>query len=82
MAGYLWDESAWIVKTDGHDVMQWNQTYGVKGSSITGVVETQVGVYLLGSISNLKDAGLIMTDKVGVELWNVTCPRSWFACWI
>jgi hypothetical protein len=74
LAGYLWDQSAWVVKTDWQGVMQWNRTYGAKGSSITGIVETRSGGYLLESISNLKDAGLIMIDKAGIELWNLTCP--------
>jgi hypothetical protein len=74
MAGYLWQKSAWIVKTDAEDNMQWNQTYGVNGSSVTCVLETQGGGYLLMAISNLKDVGLIMTDNAGKELWNMTFP--------
>ena len=74
MAGYLWQKSAWILKTDTQGNMQWNQTYGTDGSSITDALETQSGGFLLVDISNLTDAGLIMTDKLGNELWNMTLP--------
>jgi hypothetical protein len=74
MAGYLWDKCAWVVKTDAEGNMQWNQTYGAKDSSITCALETQSGGYMLLAISNLTDVGLIMIDKVGNELWNMTFP--------
>ncbi|HUK84517.1 MAG TPA: hypothetical protein VLU95_01505 [Candidatus Acidoferrum sp.] len=74
MAGYLWQKSAWILKTDSQYNMQWNQTFGTDGSSVTAVLETQEGGFLLVNISNLKNAGLIMTDKLGNQLWNMTLP--------
>ncbi len=74
MAGYLWQKSAWILKTDAQGSMRWNQTYGTDGSSVTSVLETQSGGFLLLDISNLTNAGLIMTDKLGNELWNTTLP--------
>ncbi len=74
MAGYLWQKSAWIVKTDAEGNMQWNQTYGTDGSSITTALETQDGGFLLMDISNLTNAGLVMTDKLGNQLWNMTLP--------
>lgn len=74
MAGYLWQKSAWILKTNAQGSMQWNQTYGTDGSSITAVLETQEGGFLLVDISNLTNAGLIMTDSLGNELWNTTLP--------
>jgi hypothetical protein len=73
MAGYLWEKSAWAVKTDRDGIMQWNQTYGAKHSSITCALEIPNG-YLLTSISNLTDVGLIMTDALGNQLYNTTFP--------
>ena len=74
MVGYLWDKSAWVVKTDAEGNMQWNQTYGAKDSSITFALEAKNGGYMLMAISNLTDVGLIMIDKAGNELWNMTFP--------
>lgn len=74
IGGFLWEEGAWVVKTDDEGNIQWNQTYGDRGSSISGVLETQSGDYLLTYIYNLKDVGLIMTDDAGNELWNMTLP--------
>jgi hypothetical protein len=74
IGGFLWEKSAWIVKTDAEGKMQWNQTYGESGSSISGALETQGGGYLLLVISNQKDVGLMMTDKTGYELWNMSFP--------
>jgi hypothetical protein len=74
LAGYLWQKNAWVVKTDAEGNMQWNQTYGIKHSSITSAVETQNGGYLLLSISNLTDVHLIMTDSKGNQVWKTTFP--------
>jgi hypothetical protein len=74
LAGYLWQKNAWVVKTDAEGNMQWNQTYGIKHSSITSAVETQNGGYLLLSISNLTDVCLILTDSEGNLLWKTTFP--------
>ena len=74
MAGYLWQKSAWIIKIDKQGNMQWNQTYGTDGSSITDALESQAGGFLLVDISNMTNAGLIMTDTLGNELWNTTLP--------
>ena len=74
MGGYLWEKDAWAVKTDAGGNMQWNQTYGIKYSSITSAVETPNGGYLLLSISNLTDVHLIMTDSEGNQVWNATLP--------
>ncbi len=73
MAGYLWQKSAWILKIDSEGKMQWNQTYGTNRSSITDVLETSNG-YILLEISNLKEAGIIMTDNIGNQLWNISLP--------
>ena len=54
--------------------MLWNQTYGAKHSSITSALETPNG-YLLLSISNLTDVGLILTDEAGYQLWKTTFPE-------
>lgn len=72
--GYLWDKCAWIVKTDSVGAMQWNQTFGAKGSSITGAVETSNEDYLLLTISNLTEPGLMMIDKSSDELWKMSLP--------
>ena len=72
--GYLWEKCAWIVKTDAVGTMEWNQTYGAKDSSITGAVETSNGGYLLLTISNLTNPGLMMIDRAGNELWNMSLP--------
>jgi hypothetical protein len=74
MAGYLWEKNAWVVKTDAESNPQWNQTYGIKHSSITSAVETQNGGYLLLSISNLTDVHLIMIDSEGNQVWKTTFP--------
>jgi hypothetical protein len=74
MAGYLWEKNAWVVKTDAEGNMQWNQTYGIKHSSITSAVETPNGGYLLLSISNLIDVHLIMTDSEGNQVWKTIFP--------
>ncbi len=74
MAGYLWEKNAWVVKTDVEGNLQWNQTYGIKHSSITSAVETPNGGYLLLSISNLTDVHLIMIDSEGNQVWKTTFP--------
>jgi hypothetical protein len=74
IAGFLWEESAWVVKTDAEGNMQWNQTYGSSGSAITGALQTADDGYLLILVSNEKDVGLMMTDKAGNEVWNTTFP--------
>ncbi len=74
MAGYLWEKNAWVVKTDAEGNLQWNQTYGIKHSSITSAVETPNGGYLLLSISNLTDVHLIMIDSEGNQVWKTTFP--------
>ena len=74
MAGYLWEKNAWVVKTDAEGNTQWNQTYGIKHSSITSAVETPNGGFLLLSISNLTDVHLIMTDSEGNQVWKTTFP--------
>jgi hypothetical protein len=68
--GYLWDKCAWVVKTNGEGIMEWNQTYGAKDSSITDAVETSNGGYLLLTISNLTVPGLMMINSVGNQLWS------------
>jgi len=70
MAGYLWQKNAWLVKIDTQGNMEWNQTYGKTGSSITGALEIPNRGYLLVTISNQTDAGLMITDKTGKILWN------------
>ena len=74
MAGYLWEKNAWVVKTDAEGNLQWNQTYGIKHSSITSAVETPNGGYLLLSISNLTEVHLIMIDSEGTQVWKTTFP--------
>jgi len=73
MAGYLWQKPAWVVKTDAEGNMQWNQTYGEEGSSITDALETQSG-YLLVEFSAPNDTGIVLTDKLGNQVWTGTFP--------
>jgi hypothetical protein len=69
---------AWLVKTDGNGVMQWNQTYGGTEEDCTeAVVQTIGGGFVMaGSTSSQgagkSDAWLIKTDRNGMMEWNQT----------
>jgi hypothetical protein len=74
LGGYLWQKPAWVVKTDGAGVMQWNRTYGEDWCSITNMLETPNG-YLLVEHSESNFTGIILTDKTGQPTWNITMPN-------
>jgi hypothetical protein len=74
LGGYLWQKPAWVVKTDGAGVMQWNRTYGEDWCSITNMLETPKG-YLLVEHSESNFTGIILTDKTGQPTWNTTMPN-------
>ncbi|MHA2328703.1 MAG: hypothetical protein ACXACR_09295 [Candidatus Hodarchaeales archaeon] len=69
---------AWLVKTDGNGIMQWNQTYGGTEEDCTeAVLQTTGGGFVLaGSTSSQgagkSDAWLIKTDRYGMMEWNQT----------
>jgi hypothetical protein len=71
MGGYLWRKPAWVVKVGGDGEMQWNQTYGEDGCSITGALKTPNG-YLLEEYLRLNGTGVILTDPLGNPFWNTT----------
>ncbi len=71
LSGYLWQKPAWTVKVNGDGAMQWNQTYGENGCSITGALETASG-YLLVEYLEPNCTGIILTDKAGGQIWNTT----------
>jgi hypothetical protein len=71
MVGYLWRKPAWVVKVDAEGNMEWNQTYGENGYSITGALQTECG-YLLLEFLKPNATGVIMTDKLGNTVWNTT----------
>jgi len=68
----------WLVKTDPAGNMQWNKTYGGKGSDQAySAVQTSDGGYALAGYTNSFGAGgydfwLVKTDAVGTTLWNKT----------
>ncbi len=51
MVGYLWRKPAWVVKVAAEGNMEWNQTYGENGYSITGALQTECGYLLLEFLS-------------------------------
>jgi hypothetical protein len=73
---------AYLIKTDGNGVEQWNQTYGVElGCVVSSVQQTTFGGYILcGNTSNLgggnSDIYLIKTHANGVEQWSQTYEAS------
>jgi hypothetical protein len=67
----------WLIKTDEHGNMQWNQTYGgTNGGSGRSLVQTNDGGYaILGGYNNSQVSGksdflFIRTDASGRELWS------------
>ncbi|MGD6850650.1 MAG: hypothetical protein ACQCN6_01155 [Candidatus Bathyarchaeia archaeon] len=74
MVGYLWRKPAWVVKVDAGGGMEWNQTYGENGCSITGALQTEGG-YLLLEYLKPNATGVIITDKLGNTVWNTTFPN-------
>ena len=68
----------WLVKTDSFGYLEWNQTYGGKGSDIAySLVETSDGGYALAGYSGSFGAGesdfwLVKADHYGNLEWNQT----------
>jgi len=68
----------WLIKTDVHGILEWNQTYGGwKDDWINSIIQIADGDYVLaGSTSSFGgggfDAWLIRTDAHGVLQWNKT----------
>jgi hypothetical protein len=66
----------WLVKTDSHGNMVWNQTYGGTGDDEAScVVQTSDGGYALGGYTNSFGAGsydfwLVKTNSSGGMTWN------------
>ena len=81
--GVLNNYDGWLVKTDSHGVMEWDQTYGeFFDDSTYSVIQTGDGGFVLaGFTSNSRgggDAWLVKTDKYGFMKWNQTYGDGWF----
>jgi hypothetical protein len=75
---YPFDNTLWLVKTDGSGNMEWNQSYGEKGGfkEANSLVESSDGGYAIaGYIPDAfghDDFWLIKTDALGNMEWNRT----------
>jgi len=83
LAGYTYSygagaSDAWLVKTDGSGVKQWNKTYGgINPDSSYSLVQTDDGGYALAGSTSSYGAGssdfwLVKTDGSGAIQWNKT----------
>ncbi|MGD0979599.1 MAG: hypothetical protein ABR962_10740 [Candidatus Bathyarchaeia archaeon] len=72
----------WLVKTDSHGNMMWNQTYGGTGDDEAEcVIQTSDGGYALAGYTNSFGAGsydfwLVKTNSSGSMMWNQTYGGS------
>jgi len=68
----------WLVKTDAHGEVEWQQTFGgVEDEAAFGVIETaDSGFTLVGGTASYgageTDAWLVKTDASGIHQWNQT----------
>jgi hypothetical protein len=71
-------EDMWLVKTDAHGDIQWNQTYGgVEADGASALVQTTEGGFALAGYTESYGAGdsdmwLVKSDKNGVIQWDQT----------
>ncbi len=70
------DWLAWIVKTDGHGNMEWNQNYGGFGSWALAVVQSQEGGYAFAGLYNREDVWLAKIDSNGGLEWDMKFPGA------
>lgn len=69
-------QDAWLLKTDPHGMLLWNQTFGGAGDDkVNAIIETtDGGLILAGSIwsseANEVDAWLLKIDAYGTLLWS------------
>lgn len=71
------NHDAWLVKTDVHGSLEWNQTYGGTGDDVAfSLVHTSDGGYALAGsmypIGGAEDFWLIKVDGYGDMEWNHT----------
>jgi hypothetical protein len=65
--------NAWLVKTNGQGVMQWQKNYGASGEDrINNIVQTPDGGYLFVGYkySNGEDSWIVRLDSAGNLLWE------------
>ncbi len=73
-----WHYDAWLVKTDAHGNIQWNQTYdGGAAEEALSVIQTSDRGYAIAGYTNSSGSGrgdfwLIKTDEWGNVKWNQT----------
>ncbi|MFQ6124580.1 MAG: hypothetical protein ACE5R6_08260 [Candidatus Heimdallarchaeota archaeon] len=87
LAGSTWSYGArfddfWLVKTDVHGEVEWNQTYGgASGDAAASVIQMLDGGYVLAGYTwsfgaGESDAWLVKTDACGKPQWNQTYGGS------
>ena len=68
----------WLIKTDNHGNVEWNQTYGTENQDTNpSLVQTSDGGFALAGYTHtdpLADLWLVKTDNLGNMLWNQTYP--------
>ena len=81
LAGYIKSYGAggndfWLVKTDAHGIMEWQQTYGGSDSDVaSAVIQTADGGFALAGRTysygaGTKDFWLVKTDAHGIMEWH------------
>jgi hypothetical protein len=73
LAGFLsFGRGAWIVRTDSHGGIMWNQTYGSGDSAANHIVQTSDGGYCFVGVDDSQEIWQVKTDLGGVPVWNMT----------